>query len=480
MGCCPDSNGGKRMIAAGYIRVSVAREEGVSPDIQRQAVEQYCQAKGWSVVQWFTDLDVSGRTDQRPALQEMIRQAQDGQFQAVVFYRIDRLSREPMHHYAILHALREAGVLVDSVGLPADDSPENAFMWDLSAALAKLESLRHGKRIRDSHRTLREKGRFAGGHAPYGFRYADPGPGLEPDPTEAPWVIRMHEWFHRGWTITRIAQELNARRVPARRGGKWLASTVLRVLQHPTAAGGRLRDGTLVTGGNITPIVSEETWRRTQSLMRGNLSRWQAGKTSQGPLPTRIIRCGSCGRSLRVHYRGPGEKTQLRCWARNDGACPRGVSIYAHLVEAAMQEKILARLKGMKGPPPEGRRLDVDLATMEQEIESTRAALERLAIAYAEGAMELPEYQGARKQLVARMERLGAKHEKQAAKVETALVREGVRYLWDDLSRLSSHPELLSEMPALQRRELYQLLVERVIVHPAGTKPSRIEVLLRF
>lgn len=468
------------MIAAGYIRVSVARDDGVSPEIQRHAIEQYCHGKGWTVTQWFQDLDISGRTDQRPALQEMIRQAQDGQFQAVVFYRIDRLSREPMHHYAILHALREAGVLVDSVGLPADESPENAFMWDLSAALAKLESLRHGKRIRDSHRALRAKGRFAGGHPPYGFRRMQPGPGLEPDPLEAPWVVQMHEWFHRGWSITRIARELNAQGVPARRGGKWLASTVLRILQRPTVAGGRLVDGVLVTGGNIGAIVSEETWRRSQALMRGNGERWQAGRTSQGPLPTKLIRCGSCGRSLRVHYRGPGGVTQLRCWARGDGACSYGISIYSHLVEAAIQERILARLKGMKAPPPERSSPEVDLTVTEKEIASVRGALERLAVAYAEGAMDLSEYQGARRQLVDRLERAEAKHSKQAAKVEDAIVRDGIRYLWEELGRMARHPELLAAMPPLQRRDMYTLLVERVVVHPVGTTPSRIEVHLRF
>lgn len=141
--------------AFGYIRVSEAREGMISPEIQQDEVSRYCIGKGWTVLEWFRDLDISGRTDKRPALQEMIRRAQDGECDVVVFYRIDRLSREPMHHYAILHALREAGVGVDSVGLPADGTAEGEFMWDLSAALAKLESLRHGKRIRDAHRRMR-------------------------------------------------------------------------------------------------------------------------------------------------------------------------------------------------------------------------------------------------------------------------------------------------------------------------------------
>lgn len=44
---------------------------------------------------------------------------------------------------------------------------------------------------------------------------------------------------------------------------------------------------------------------------------------------------------------------------------------------------------------------------------------------------------------------------------------------------MARHPEFVSEMPEQQRRDLYQLRIERIVVHPVGHKP-RVEVRLRF
>ena len=228
-----------------YIRVSKERDDMISPEIQRDEIQRYCAQKGWTVADWFQDLDLSGRLgpEERPALQELLRRAQDGECEAVVFYRIDRLSREPAHHYAILTSLREAGVRVDSVGLPADDTPEGAFMWDLSAALAKLESLRLGKRLRDMHRRLAAQGRWNGGLVPYGWRHVkdEQGTRLVLDPEEAHWRRWIHEHYQQGWSCRRIARYLNEHGVATRRpGGLWSDGSVWQTLRSSYQVGARL------------------------------------------------------------------------------------------------------------------------------------------------------------------------------------------------------------------------------------------------
>jgi len=132
------------MRAFGYIRVSKSSEDGVSPDVQRDETTRYAQGKGWTVTEWFEDLDISGTTDERPALQEMIDRAVTGQADAVAFYRLDRFSRNPAHHHALLALLRNAGVQVDSVHQPYEDTPEGEFRWGLEAVLASMSPFAWG------------------------------------------------------------------------------------------------------------------------------------------------------------------------------------------------------------------------------------------------------------------------------------------------------------------------------------------------
>jgi site-specific DNA recombinase len=466
--------------ACAYVRVSKEREGMISPEIQRDEINHYAERQGWTVSRWFEDLDLRGwQFEERPALQELLGEVRAARCGAVIVYRLDRFTREPRHYYQMIYEIESCGVqLHDASEGRYFPGPEMALLRGLKVLLAKNEMATLALRIKDSHKRLRSTGCFPGGRAPYGMRRLQPGPGLEPDPSEARWAVQIHEWFQRGWSSTRIARELNSLGVATRSGGKWLTSSVIRTLQRPTLAGGRLDSGILRTGGNITPAISEECWRRTQAMMRGASERFQAGKTSRGPLPTRLVRCGGCGRSLRVHYRKEGI-ISLRCWASNDGACARGVSIYAHVLEPIIQTRLLARLARTKAIPPSTENVDADLDLLDRELAAAQAALERLALGYAERAMELAEYQGARVKLLQRLERARSQREKQGSRIENSVLLEAIRSLWDDLGRLAAHPELLSQMPEQQRRDLYQVLIERIIVYPVGQKP-RVEVRFRF
>ena len=71
-----------------YVRVSKEREDGVSPEIQESEARAYCERKGWVIIEVFRDLDLSASRlppERRPALQEMLRRAEDGECDVVVF-----------------------------------------------------------------------------------------------------------------------------------------------------------------------------------------------------------------------------------------------------------------------------------------------------------------------------------------------------------------------------------------------------------
>ena len=65
-----------------YIRVSKERDDMISPGIQRDEISRYCAQKGWTVAEWFQDLDLSGRAwdrKKRKALDEFMARAPAGE-----------------------------------------------------------------------------------------------------------------------------------------------------------------------------------------------------------------------------------------------------------------------------------------------------------------------------------------------------------------------------------------------------------------
>lgn len=462
--------------AAAYIRVSKEQAGQVSPDSQRSEIAAYCERKGWTVTEWFEDIDISGRTDKRPGLQAMLRRAQDGEFEAVVFYRIDRLSREPMHHYAILAALKEAGVAVDSVGLPLEDNPESAFMWDLSAALAKLESLRLGKRLRSMHAELARQGKYAGNQPPFGWqRVRDPDgqQRLVLDPAEAPWRVKMHEWYQAGWSVRDIARELNREQVPTRRGADWTTASVRRMLAKPMQTGARLVDGQEYATGRIEPLISQETYERTMALIEARKNGPLPGRPSERPIPAGLLVCGNCGSRL---YAGKtavssreGAVPYYCCTSRTRGGlCTRGPYIRESVLLAYVEPLLLEHLSRITVRPRSEPAMP-DISPLRAEAEAIEISLARLACAFAEGTLPDAEYTRASGMQRAKLARVKERIHRATGAIEKATLRQALgpvrftRQLWEIL-------------PTGAKQQIYQLAIETIIVNPKPDLP-RIQVI---
>lgn len=77
-----------------YCRVSTENQiENYSIEEQRERLEAFCRAKGWSKPVMFIDPGFSGGTLERPALRSLLADVERGRFGTVVVYKLDRLSR---------------------------------------------------------------------------------------------------------------------------------------------------------------------------------------------------------------------------------------------------------------------------------------------------------------------------------------------------------------------------------------------------
>src|SRR4051794_14513792 len=78
------------MRAAIYTRVSTLDQhtENQIPDLQR-----FAEARGWTIVQTFTDHGISGSKEKRPGLDAMRVAARRRDFDALIVWRLDRLGR---------------------------------------------------------------------------------------------------------------------------------------------------------------------------------------------------------------------------------------------------------------------------------------------------------------------------------------------------------------------------------------------------
>ena len=134
----------KRMMVAIYVRVSTLEQyiEGYSINEQIERLKKYCEAKGWTVYKVYIDGGYSGANMDRPGLQEMFRDVEAGAFDAVLVYKLDRLSRSQKDTLEIIEdILLPSNIEFISMTENLDTStPFGRAMIGILSVFAQLES----------------------------------------------------------------------------------------------------------------------------------------------------------------------------------------------------------------------------------------------------------------------------------------------------------------------------------------------------
>src|SRR5215207_3581213 len=130
---------------AGYIRVSrVGRrdaDELRSPDFQREAIDRYAAAAGFTVQMFEAEIDVSGSKRSRKILDGIIAAVQSGDLGGLVVAKLDRLSRLPAKDRALLfEEIESAGGVILSASEQLDPStPEGRFSRNVFLEVARMQ-----------------------------------------------------------------------------------------------------------------------------------------------------------------------------------------------------------------------------------------------------------------------------------------------------------------------------------------------------
>jgi DNA invertase Pin-like site-specific DNA recombinase len=219
-----------------YYRVSTKRqgESGLGLEAQKEAVRRFIG--GAELVAEHQEVESGGRAD-RPALEAALRDCRIHRA-TLVIAKLDRLARS----VAFISRLQEDGVQFVAVDLPH----ANNFTVQIMAAVAEHERRLIAERTRAALQAAKARGVRLGGrraghriedHAEQGrHRSAEvrcaQADALAADRAQVIATIRAEGVA----SLHAIARELNARSIPAPRGGSWSAGQVRRVLLRTSAA----------------------------------------------------------------------------------------------------------------------------------------------------------------------------------------------------------------------------------------------------
>jgi DNA invertase Pin-like site-specific DNA recombinase len=120
-----------------YARVSTTDQ---STDSQLLDLRKYVSERGWTSFKEYTDNGISGTTDSRPALNELMDDARKRKFDMVLVWRFDRFARSTRHLINGLEEFKNLGIDFVSYQENIDtSSPLGSAIFTIISAVAQLE-----------------------------------------------------------------------------------------------------------------------------------------------------------------------------------------------------------------------------------------------------------------------------------------------------------------------------------------------------
>ena len=148
--------------AAIYLRVS---RDDQTTENQRLVLERVAAHRGWMIVETYEDQGISGAKgrDQRPAFDQMLKDAMRRRFDILMVWSIDRLGRSVLHVANALAELDAAGVRLycDQQGIDSG-TPMGRAMIQMASVFGEQERRIIRERVLAGLDRYRQQGKLLG------------------------------------------------------------------------------------------------------------------------------------------------------------------------------------------------------------------------------------------------------------------------------------------------------------------------------
>jgi len=237
----------KKIRCAIYTRKS--SEDGLEQEFnslhaQREACAAYItsqKAEGWVLLpELYDDGGISGATLDRPSLQCLLSELDEGRVDQIVVYKIDRLSRSLSDFARIVDRLDGAGASFVSITQSFNTATSmGRLTLNMLLSFAQFEREVTAERIRDKIAASKRKGLWMGGNVPLGY---DPnGRTLTINESEAETVRAIYRMYHTHKTTFEVTTEAKRKGLRSKRR---------------TTPSGEIKGGNLIDRGHIYHILT--------------------------------------------------------------------------------------------------------------------------------------------------------------------------------------------------------------------------------
>jgi site-specific DNA recombinase len=326
---------------------------------------------------------------ERPALQRLLKDIEDGKVDTIVVYKVDRLTRSLADFAKIVEALDARGVSFVSVTQQFNTtSSMGRLTLNVLLSFAQFEREVTGERIRDKIAASKQKGMWMGGRVPVGYDVKERK--LIVNAEEANLVRRLFHLYLELGSVLELKAQLDRERVRSKErtspagnksgGTLYSRGALYRVLQNPIYLGDIQHHGKVYPGEH-TGIISRELWEQVQAQLRSDNGGRRGVRANCSSLLAGLLQDAEGNRFAPSHAVKNGKRYRYYvCQEKVDahGARSKPVRLPAHDVEKQVSLRLQAFLQSPNEVMDGLTQPEDPAANTQQIIDAARKQSEKL------------------------------------------------------------------------------------------------------
>ncbi|MGY5216883.1 recombinase family protein [Clostridium butyricum] len=314
----------KKKIIAIYTRVSTIEqaEEGYSNDEQERLLTNWCNKNGYEIYKFYSDRGISGKDiKHRPALKELLKDAEEKKFDMVISWKINRISRRLSDVLKIVDIFEKNNITFKSYSEPFEtDTPAGKMQFQMMALIGEFERGTIAQNVKMGMCAKARAGEWCGGRV-LGYDLVpidDIQTGkrrktkLIINEKEAEVVRIIFNEYANGKGYKAITNKINKLGYKTKKGNNFSVGSIKDILTNPVYIGKvrynvrqnwsekrrrNINANPIITDGIHDSIIEESLWDKVQAVLESK--KGKPARIYDGKFPlTGILKCPKCGAGM--------------------------------------------------------------------------------------------------------------------------------------------------------------------------------------
>ena len=314
----------KKKIIAIYTRVSTIEqaEEGYSNDEQERLLTNWCNKNGYEIYKCYSDRGISGKDiKHRPALKELLKDAEEKKFDMVISWKINRISRKLSDVLKIVDIFEKNNITFKSYSEPFEtDTPAGKMQFQMMALIGEFERGTIAQNVKMGMCAKARAGEWCGGRV-LGYDLVpidDIQTGkrrktkLIINEKEAEVVRIIFNEYANGRGYKAITNNINKLGYKTKKGNNFSVGSIKDILTNPVYIGKvrynvrqnwsekrrrNINANPIITDGIHDSIIEESLWDKVQAVLESK--KGKPARIYDGKFPlTGILKCPKCGAGM--------------------------------------------------------------------------------------------------------------------------------------------------------------------------------------